>query len=98
MRRQEEFQDWDQTHMEISPVANVRIAPMVRPREDDLGLTDVYEVERSSRCGDETYSPSVAKAASGFEDDEDTFDELEDDPEAEPRVRSTGNGKISRFA
>jgi hypothetical protein len=84
--------------MEISPVAGVRIAPMVRPREADLGLTDVYEVERSSRCGDETYSPCVTKAANGFEDDEDTFDELEDDPEAEPRVRSKGNGKISRFA
>jgi hypothetical protein len=40
----------------------------------------------------------VTKAASGFEDDEDTFDELEDDLEAEPRVRPTGNGKISRFA
>ena len=78
--------------MEISPVANVRIAPVVRPREADLGLTDVYEVERSSRSGDETYSPSGTKAASGFEDDEDedTFDELEDDPEAEPRVRVHG--------
>jgi hypothetical protein len=84
--------------MEISPVAAVRIAPMVRPREADLGLTDVYEVERSSRCGDETYSPSVTKAASGFEDDEDTFDEPEEDPEAEPRVRPTEHGKINRFA
>jgi len=98
MRRQGEFQDWNQSNMEISPVANVRIAPMVRPREADLGLTVVYDVERSSRCGDETYSPSVTKAASGFEDDEDTFDELEDDLDAEPRVRSTRNGKISRFA
>ncbi len=84
--------------MEISPVAGVHIAPIVRPREADLGLTDVYEVERSSRTGDETYSPSMTKAASGFEDDEDTFDELEDDPDAEPRLRSAVNGKISRFA
>jgi hypothetical protein len=98
MRRQGEFQNLEQANMEISPVAGVRIAPMVRPREADLGLTDVYEVERSSRCGDETYSPSVTKAASGFEDDEDTFDELEDGLEAEPRARPAGNGKISRFA
>lgn len=84
--------------MEISPVAGVRIAPMVRPREADLGLTDVYQVERSSRTGDETYSPNATKAASGFEDDEDTFDELEGDLDAEPRKRASGNGKISRFA
>jgi len=98
MRRQGKFQNGEQANMEISPVAGVRIAPMVRPREADLGLTDVYEVERSSRTGDETYSPSVTKAASGFEDEEDTLDELENDLDAEPRVRSDGNGKISRFA
>jgi hypothetical protein len=40
----------------------------------------------------------VTKAASGFEDEEDTLDELENDLDAEPRVRSAGNGKISRFA
>jgi len=84
--------------MEIGPVAGVRIAPMVRPREADLGLTDVYEVERSSRTGDETYSPSTTNATSGFDDDEDTFDELEDDLGAEPRPLSIRNGKISRFA
>jgi hypothetical protein len=84
--------------MEIGPVTSVRIAPMVRPREADLGLTDVYEVERSFRTGDETYSPSVTKAASRFEDDEDTFDELDDGLDAEPSARSVEKRKISRFA
>lgn len=84
--------------MEISPVTAVRIAPMVRPREADLGLTDVYEVERSTRTGDETYIPSGTKAASGFEDDEDKYDELEDDIDAEPRVQSAGSVRINRFA
>jgi hypothetical protein len=84
--------------MEISPITGVRIAPMVRPREADLGLTDVCEVGRSSRTGDETYSPRVAKAASGFEDDDDTFDELDDDLDGESKPLSTRHGKISRFA
>lgn len=84
--------------MEIGPVASVRIAPTARIRVSDLGLTDVYEVERSSRTGDETYSPSATKAASGFEDDEDKYEELEDDLDSEPRVRTAGIGKISRFA
>ncbi len=84
--------------MEIGPVSTIRIAPMVRPREADLGLTDVYEVERSTRTGDETYIPSGTKAASGFEDDEDKYEELEDDLDAEPKARPAGSGKISRFA
>ncbi|MFY9854972.1 MAG: hypothetical protein WAK26_13940 [Terracidiphilus sp.] len=71
---------------------------MVRPREAYLGLTDVFEVERSSSTGDETYSPGEAKAASGFEDDEDTFDELEDDLDEESTGRPPENGKINRFA
>lgn len=88
----------EQTTMEIGPVASIRIAPMIRPREADLGLTDVYEVEHSTRTGDEVYIPSGAKAASGFEDEEDKFDELEDEDDTEPRVRPAGIGKINRFA
>jgi hypothetical protein len=84
--------------MEIGPVAGVRIAPMVRPKAADLGLTDVYEVEHSTRTGDEIYIPSGTKAASGFEDDEDKYDELEEELDAELKVRPPGNGKISRFA
>jgi hypothetical protein len=84
--------------MEISPVPGVRIAPMIRPKEADLGMTDVYEVERTTRTGDEIYIPSGSKAASGFEEEEDKYDELEDDLDAEPRVRPADIGKISRFA
>jgi hypothetical protein len=95
-----ESRNEESAKMEIGPVGSVRIAPMVKPRVADLGLTDVYEVERSSRTGDETYSPSGTKAASGYEDDEDSedkYDESEDGLD-EPRVRPAGNSKISRFA
>jgi hypothetical protein len=88
----------EHTPMEIGPVASVRIAPMVRPKEAYLGLTDVNEVERITLSGDEIYIPSGTKAASGFEDDEDKYEELEDDLDAELKVRPTGIGKISRFA
>jgi hypothetical protein len=76
--------------MEIGPVSGVRIAPAARPKESLLGLTDVYEVERSSRTGDETYSPGGAKAATGFEDDENKAEDKEeykeeyDEPEDAP--------------
>ncbi|MGD0830070.1 MAG: hypothetical protein ABR907_03945 [Terracidiphilus sp.] len=78
--------------MEISPISGVRIAPMIRSKDTDLGLTDVYEVERSSRTGDETYSPSLARAATGFEDDEESFenpeDGLDDDLETIPKGKT----------
>ena len=74
--------------MEIGPITTVRIAPIIRSRETDLGLTDVFEVERSSRSGDETYSPSGNKAASGFEDDEDeASDQDQSDSEAESKPK-----------
>jgi hypothetical protein len=84
--------------MEIGPVIGVRIAPMVRPKEADLGMTDVYEVERTTRTGNEIYIPSGTKAASGFEEDEDKHDELVDELDADLKVLPAGNCKISRFA
>jgi len=82
--------------MEISPVSAVRIAPMVRYRETDLGLTDVVEIERSSRTGDETYSPSGARAATGFEDEEEDFDDL--DVDAEPSLKTAAIRKVDFVA
>jgi hypothetical protein len=84
--------------MEISPISAVRIAPMIRSKETDLGLTDVYEVERSSRTGDETYSPSGANASSGFEDEEDTLDDLEEEPDAPLKVKAITNRQVNYFA
>jgi hypothetical protein len=69
--------------MEISPIPGVRIAPMIRSKVTDLGLTDVYEIERSSRTGDEIYTPSGARAATGFEEDEDKNGDLESEAEAQ---------------
>jgi hypothetical protein len=86
------------TSMEIGPVASVRITPMVRPKEADLGTTDVYEVERTTQSGDDIYIPSATKATSGFEDDEDKYEEMEEEYDGELKVRPAGNIKISRFA
>ncbi len=90
--------------MEISPISGVRIVPAFKSRETDLGLTDVFEVERSSRTGDETYSPGGNKAASGFEDDEDTAEDREESDsqvEAKPKAGKSLDGarqEISFFA
>jgi hypothetical protein len=83
--------------MEISPVAGVRIAPMIRSRETDLGLTDVYEVERLSRTGDETYTPSRARAEASL-DDEDMSDDFANGPESQDRELTTGAIQIDYIA
>lgn len=88
--------------MEISPISGVRIAPMIRSKETDLGLTDVYEIERSTRIGDETYSPSLARAATGFEDDEESFENpdesLDDDLETVPKGRVAAKRQVNYLA
>jgi hypothetical protein len=89
--------------MEISPVAGLRIAPVIRSTVTDLGLTDVYEVERSSRAGDETYTPSGANAATGFEDDEDDYsadevDETDQDPINEKTPHPSATSSINVLA
>jgi hypothetical protein len=90
--------------MEISPISGVGIGPTFRSKETDLGLTDVFEIERSSRTGDETYSPSGNRAASGFEDDEDKAgdqEEPESEAEAQPKTKQIVDGEtreISFFA
>jgi hypothetical protein len=88
----------EQAKMEIGPVAGVRIAPMVRPKAAELGLTDVYEVEHTTRTGDEIYIPSGTKAASGIEDEEEKYEELEDEFDPESKGRPAGIVKINRFA
>jgi hypothetical protein len=90
--------------MEISPITAVRLAPAFRSRETDLGLTDIFEIEKSSRTDDETYSPGGSRAASGFDDDEDHADDQEDSDsqdEAAPKAETTVEGEgreISIFA
>jgi hypothetical protein len=71
---------------------------MARSKVTDLGLTDVYETEQSSRTGDETYSPSGSKAATGFEDEDDDFEILEDDQEPAPKARPAANRLINFVA
>jgi hypothetical protein len=94
--------------MEISPIANVSITPMVRSKATDLGLTDVYDIERSSSIGDETYSPGSAKPGAGDyegdsddsdgQDDEELYDDLEDSGDTKPETQPAKSGQIDYIA
>jgi hypothetical protein len=93
--------------MEISPVANVRIPPVVQSKDTDLGMTDVDDVESVSRIGDETYTPSGEESApgersqdsgEGRQNDEDTYSgsagEAEAEATPEPTLPSEPDGQI----
>jgi len=86
--------------MEISPVSAVRSIPTVGSRETEFGVPGVFEVEYSSRTGEESESPKNTKAASGAEEEEeeeeyeeeDAFEEAEsgeeDDDERAPQIQT----------
>lgn len=85
--------------MNISPVDSVRIAPMVRPKDASLGVTDVYQTERTARSRDEHTPPPAAKVATGFEDENDEYEDLEEeDSEAERKVQPPAQGNVNYFA
>jgi hypothetical protein len=86
--------------MEISPVSGVRIAPMVKSREDVLGMSGVFEVEYSSRTDEESYWRSSTKPASGAEgegDEEEAGEEGESEPQVQA-IEGSPKRKISYFA
>jgi hypothetical protein len=89
--------------MEISPITAVRLAPTYRPKKANHELTEVFEVESSSRADDESYSPGGDRAASGSEESEDTFEEpvesnLQDGPEPKSQAPDGAGQEISFFA
>jgi hypothetical protein len=56
--------------MEIGPVIGVRNMLAIKPRSPDLEPPAIFEVESSSRTGDETYSSSREKPGSRRDADE----------------------------
>jgi hypothetical protein len=72
--------------MGIAPITNLLPLSAGRTATFDLELLPMERVENSARTGDETYSPSSARAANGSESDEDEEldEELEDEAEEEP--------------
>lgn len=88
--------------MEISPISAIRLAPMMRSKQTDRGLPEVFEIESSARSGDETYSSDGNGTPSGFEDEQDaeTGEELDSETAVEQRAEKAPDdgGEISFFA
>ncbi|MBM3511776.1 MAG: hypothetical protein FJX61_16815 [Alphaproteobacteria bacterium] len=82
--------------MEISPVAGIRVMPVVKTPPADSELSAFFDIEATARSGDDTYSRGAKKAAGAEEDEpEERGEELEAKPTAEPKHDSGG---VSYFA
>ncbi|MGD0901521.1 MAG: hypothetical protein ABR924_01140 [Terracidiphilus sp.] len=89
--------------MGITPITNLNPLTLARSVESDDEPLPMERVERSTRTGDEKYTPSNGKSARGAEDDEpgDELEELPVEDEAEPAAPPTRNDAsrpISFFA
>jgi hypothetical protein len=89
--------------MGITPITSLTPLPLARAIETELEPLPMEWVERSTRTGDEKYTPSNGKSARGAEDDEpeDELEELQVEDEAEPAVapvRNEPSQPISFFA
>ena len=70
--------------MEIGPVASVRLAPRVRIRGEGLTPREALEVSSTVLTAEETYTPSVLRAAAGAEEDDSAgFENLADEDAAQ---------------
>jgi hypothetical protein len=79
--------------MEISPIAGIRAMPVMKVPPAEPGLPAVFDIENSSKPGDDSYSGGGKKAPGG-EDDEGV--DLEGG-EAEDGGRGAGNGRSSQI-
>jgi len=68
--------------MEIGPISSIRALPSIKTPPSDPDLIAVFDIENSSRTGDETYSPSYQKSSGG--QDSDDIDDLLTEEEPEP--------------
>jgi len=69
--------------MEISPVNGICALPVMKVPPADRGISAVFDIENSSRAGDETWSRSPNQSTGGQDEDPDETEEGED-PEAQP--------------
>ncbi len=66
--------------MEIGPIPGIRSVPVIKAPPPDSSLSAVFDIENFARIGDETYTPSDGKSASGGEDqfDDPLNDEIDE--------------------
>jgi hypothetical protein len=83
--------------MEISPISGIRAIPVAKVPPSESDLSRVFDIENSSKPGDDTYSGSGKKAAGGEDDEPEDNVEPEESADDEPAVPSAGNGDSTQI-
>jgi hypothetical protein len=60
--------------MEISPITGIRALPVLRTPPADSDISRVFDIENSSKPGDDSYSGSGKKSAGGQDDEEEAIE------------------------
>jgi hypothetical protein len=61
--------------MEISPITGIRALPVVKTPPVDSDISRVFDIENSSKPGDDSYSGSGKKSAGGQDDEDEALEE-----------------------
>ena len=84
--------------MEISPITGIRALPVVKVPPADAGLSKVFDIENSSKPGDDSYSGNRKKAAGGEDDEDEEIEEESDNESSAEPERAVTVTQINYFA
>ena len=84
--------------MEISPIPGIRSMPVVKVPPADSDLSRVFDIENSSKPGDDTYSGSGKKSAGGQDDETENLEESREVESPPPVPDDQPSAQINYFA
>ena len=84
--------------MEISPIPGIRSMPVVKVPPPDSDLSRVFDIENSSKPGDDSYSGSGKKTAGGQDDESENLEESREVEAPAPPPDDEPSAQINYFA
>jgi hypothetical protein len=84
--------------MEISPIPGIRSMPVVKAPPVYSDLSRVFDIENSSKPGDDTYSGSGKKSSGGQDDENENLEESREVESPAPVPDDEPSAQINYFA
>ena len=84
--------------MEISPIPGIRSMPVSKVPPVDSDISRVFDIENSSKPGDDSYSGSGKKSAGGQDDESEILDDSREVESVEQPAEDDKSAQIDYFA
>ena len=84
--------------MEISPISGIRAMPVVKTPPVDSDISRVFNIENSSKPGDDSYSGSGKKSAGGQDDESENLEESREVESVQQPAEDDKSAQIDYFA